>query len=68
MPAIAEGDGGRYHDSMRTVLPALLLVAGVAHAEGINWDFEGYPRVHEAAAAAKRSGKRLLIGLSGAPT
>ena len=53
--------------SMR-ILAALALAAVAAQADGIEWDFEGYPTIRTAAQQAKTSGKRLLLGLSGAPT
>ena len=52
---------------MRTLL-VLGLAAVAARADGIEWDFEGYPSIRAAAKQANASGKRLLLGLSGAPT
>jgi hypothetical protein len=47
----------------------LLLALSAAAGEGkIAWELEGYPRLFEALARARRDGSRVLLGLSGAPT
>ena len=54
-----------------TILAVALGVLGVARAQEeqeLTWDHEGYYQVVEAAAAAKKNEKRLLIGLSGSDT
>ena len=55
---------------MRTLyLAAILpLVTGTVADEGrITWQHEGYTSLFDAAAAAKESGRRILIGVSGPP-
>jgi len=43
--------------------------AGAAEEAGrFTWDHEGYARLPDAATAARESGRRLLLGLSGSPT
>ncbi len=52
-----------------TVLLALLASAGRAEEPArLRWDREGLAAVLESAAAARASGKRMLLGLSGSPT
>jgi len=57
---------------MRTAL--LLAFAGAlgaaARAEDarLDWTYDGHFRLPDAAADAKRSGRRILVGLSGSPT
>ncbi|MDH3591981.1 MAG: hypothetical protein OER88_08890 [Planctomycetota bacterium] len=58
---------------MRVCLLATALIAGsgAAAAEDeapkLTWQFDGHASLPEAAHAAKRAGKRLLVGLSGSP-
>lgn len=55
-------------------LTFLLLFPGAGLAEddtepaGLEWQHEGIASLPAASESAKRAGKRLLIGLSGAPT
>ena len=51
---------------MRTV-GAIALLTLVARAD-LQWDFDGYPRILAAAKAAQARKKRILVGMSGAPT
>lgn len=52
---------------MRTTA-ALLLIAAMAPAGELKWDHEGYPRLIDAAREAKKSNRRILVGMSGSPT
>jgi len=49
---------------LRTLALLGLLVAP-ARAADLDWDYEGYPEILKAAAAAKAKGRLLLVGLSG---
>ncbi|MFQ5844361.1 MAG: hypothetical protein ACE5JG_05155 [Planctomycetota bacterium] len=51
-----------------SVLVVGLLGGTAGAAERLSWRFEGYSKVVEAAAEAKKSRKRLLVGLSGSDT
>jgi hypothetical protein len=58
---------------LRNVTIPLALVSCVAAARAaepkkLTWQFDGHTSLPSAAAEAKRSGKRLLIGLAGSPT
>lgn len=46
----------------------LFCMVAVAGEEKLVWQLEGYPRLFDAAARARKDGKRLLLGLSGSPT
>jgi len=50
----------------------MFLAFGLAAEAGepakLRWDFEGHYRLPEAAAVAKKKGRRILVGLSGSPT
>ncbi len=46
----------------------LFCLAAAAGEERLAWDLEGYPRLFEALARARRDGSRVLLGLSGSPT
>ncbi|MHC4340335.1 MAG: hypothetical protein ACYSX0_09020 [Planctomycetota bacterium] len=55
--------------AVRPLLAITLLLAGAVRAEPqLEWNHEGYPSLVEAAQAAKRKARRLLIGLSGSDT
>ena len=43
------------------------LLALVVEAD-LRWEFDGYPRIIDAAKAARARRKRILIGMSGSPT
>ena len=44
------------------------LTAGAAEPARLRWEFEGHFRLPDAAAGAKKKGRRVLVGLSGSPT
>ena len=46
---------------------ALALLAMVARAD-LEWEFDGYPRILDAARAAQARKQRILVGMSGSPT
>ena len=47
----------------------LMLPRAAQAADGeLTWKYDGHSKLPDAAAEAKRSGKRLLIGLAGSPT
>ncbi len=50
------------------VAVGLIGAARAEEAQELEWDHEGHFQVVEAAAAAKKKGKRLLVGLSGSDT
>ena len=51
------------------VLAGAMLACGPVSADepGLEWKHDGHFRLAEAAAEAKRTGKRLLLGLAGSP-
>ena len=51
---------------MRTLV-AVLALGAVASAGDLKWDYEGYPRLLEAAAKARETNQRILVGMSGSP-
>lgn len=53
---------------MRRAVLLLLPLSALAAEDRVSWDLEGYPRLFEAVARARRDGSRLLLGLSGSPT
>jgi hypothetical protein len=53
---------------MKRAALLLLSLSAAAGEARIQWDLEGYPRLFEALARARRDQSRLLLGLSGAPT
>ena len=58
---------------MRNVMIPLALFSCVAAARAdkpkkLQWQFDGHTSLPAAAAEAKRTGKRLLIGMAGSPT
>jgi len=57
-----------YPAGVRRVVLLLFPLAGFAAEERISWELEGYPRLFEAVARARRDGSRMLLGLSGSPT
>lgn len=69
-PCAALRSGRIAGDVKSLYLAALLpLVAGAAAGEGrFTWQHEGYTQLFDAATAAKKSGRRLLIGVPGAGT
>jgi hypothetical protein len=44
----------------------IALLAGVTAAD-LTWELDGYPRILDAAAKAKATKKRILVGMSGSP-
>lgn len=57
--------------NMRTLyLAAILpLAAGATAGEGrVTWQHEGYGKLFDAATAARKSGRRILVGVPGAGT
>ena len=52
---------------MRITVMALLF-ATTATAGDLQWEFDGYPRILKASKAARDQGKRILVGMSGAPS
>ncbi|MHC4954582.1 MAG: hypothetical protein ACYTGZ_11905 [Planctomycetota bacterium] len=58
-------------NSLRIAIVVILFAPVAPDAvasDAVKWDYEGHFRLPEAAQAAKGAKKRLLIGLSGAPT
>jgi hypothetical protein len=58
---------------MRNVTISVALLSCVAAARSdkpkkLQWQFDGHTSLPAAAAEAKRTGKRLLIGMAGSPT
>ena len=53
---------------MRLTVMLLLLGANALAAPKLTWDYEGYSKLPEAAAEARRTKKRLLVGLAGSGT
>ena len=56
---------------MKTLYLAAILpfVTGAAAGkERITWQYKGYTKLFDAATAAKKSGRRILIGVPGAGT
>jgi hypothetical protein len=53
---------------MKRACILLFCLASARGEERLLWQLEGYPRLFEAAARARKEGKRLLLGLSGSPT
>jgi hypothetical protein len=57
---------------MRTAVLAslVLMLPQAAHAADgeLTWKYDGHSKLPDAAAEAKRSGRRLLVGLAGSPT
>ena len=53
-----------------TAIALLVLAydAGGDEAKRLTWQFDGYAQLPDAARQAKRTGKRLLVGLAGSPT
>ena len=55
----------------RTLLTAAICLLGVqvaaAPAPKLTWEYEGYSKLPLAAAEAKRTQRRMLVGLSGSP-
>lgn len=51
---------------MRTL--AAIAVCALAARADLEWSYDGYPRILEAAQKAKAEKKRILVGLSGSPT
>ncbi len=51
---------------------AVLFVLGLHQhagaAPGLKWKYDGHRKLAAAAAEAKRTGQRLLVGLAGSPT
>lgn len=53
---------------MRRAGVLLLCVVASAEEPRLDWQLEGYPRLFEAAARARKEGTHVLLGLSGSPT
>ncbi len=54
--------------TLSTVLVSCALSARGGEAQRLTWRFDGHASLPAAAREAKRTGKRLLVGLAGSPT